>query len=712
MRARFAIAFGLLLSLATLNIAAFNWGARKREREFQALHHAIAVHSALNETRADLDNQYKRVKIVSDLLGVEQVSLGRAEYDRIVQSIRALRAKLAPLSQHPAADAKSEDHQSLVLTSRRIARLADSWIRFYTRQLDDPGAALAEVVVTAEPLAQELLTKELPRAIEAENVRVQQARDTFVATDRLSSRLVWIILLATGLLSAALAYSLSRHLLRAIVALKAGAERFGTGDFNYRVTVPNAEELAEVGNSLNTMALRLRYAREELEVRNVELANLAFKDVLTQLANRAVFRERVELALAAQGRRPEEIAVLFVDVDNFKAINDTLGHGVGDRLLVDVAKRLLSATRGIDTVARLGGDEFAILLDHMHVGKQAIVVAERIITNLAAPFSVDGHVVHISASLGLAWGRDGEGADELLRNADVAMYRAKARGKGRYEIFAPDMHRALLDRAQLETELRAAIEREELCIAYQPLVKLDTEEIVGFEALARWNHPTRGPISPEVFIPLAEDTGTILPLGRKILQDACSEVGAWCRSLGIDEPLSISVNVPSRQLEHPSFVNDVIEALERAALPPHCLILEITETAVMRESAVTLLRLNHLKALGVRLAIDDFGTGYSSLAYLRRFPVDVIKIDKAFVDGIVKGASDTALVQAIITLSQALQLSTVAEGIELAKQAAVLRELGCELGQGFLFSRPLSAADAQRLLREAGIATLNLRSVA
>jgi diguanylate cyclase (GGDEF)-like protein len=698
LRARFGIALGILLTLAILNIGAFFWGAQKRSRAFQDLHHAIAIHSALNELRADLDNHHTRVKVVSDLLGVEQVSLGREEYGRVISSINALRQRLAPLVHHDQArTAAPDEHQGLPRLSQRVRKLTDSWTTFYTRQLDDPGVALAEVAVTAEPLAQELLAHELPQAIESENESVQRARDVFVATDRLSSRLNWAILFVTGLFSIAVA-SISRQLLRAIVSLKAGAERFGAGDLAYRVTVSNAEELAEVGNSLNTMALRLRYAREELEVRNVELANLAFKDALTQLANRAVFRERVELALATEERRPEEVAVLFIDLDNFKSVNDTFGHGSGDRLLMEVATRLLNATRGIDTVARLGGDEFAILLDHVHVGKQAVLVADRINAALSAPFSIEGHIVHVTASLGLAWGRDGEGASELLRNADVAMYRAKARGKGRYEVFAPEMHAALLDRVQLETELRTAVEREELSIAYQPVIDLVTEKVVGFEALARWQHPTRGPVSPAMFIPLAEDSGVIFPLGRWILEHACTEAAAWSAALGMPDALTVSVNVSSRQLEHPSFTSDVVRALEVSQLPPRCLILEITETAIMRESAVMLLRLNHLKELGVSLAIDDFGTGYSSLAYLRRFPVDVIKIDKAFVDAIVNGASDTALVQAIITMSQALGLRTVAEGIEVGKQHSVLRDLGCQLGQGYLFSRPLTRADARSRL--------------
>jgi diguanylate cyclase (GGDEF)-like protein len=701
LRAGFAIAFGLLLAFATLNIGAFYWGARQRDRVFRELRNAIARHSTLTEIRADLENQYKRVKVVSDLLGVEQVSLGREEYGRIIRSLDLLRARLAPLTAQREEVSGLVGHpgdSNLERLSARVGKLADSWAIFYARQLDDPGAALAEVVVTSEPLAQELLIDELPQAIHSEYEHVQRASDAFVHTDRLSSRLIWAILLASGLLSVTLAYSLSRQLMRAFASLKTGAERFGAGELAYRVTVDNVDELAEVGRSLNLMALRLRYAREELEVRNAELAELAFRDALTQLSNRAVFRERVALALAVEGRQPSEVAVLFIDLDEFKAVNDTFGHATGDRLLIDVANRLRSATRGIDTVARLGGDEFAILLDHVQIGKQAVIVAERVIAALSAPISVDGRSIHMAASIGLAWGRDGEGADELLRNADVAMYRAKARGKGRYEVFVPEMHAALVDRAQLEGELRTAVERNELTVVYQPIVHLHTERAVGFEALARWQHPNRGHVSPATFIPLAEDTGVILTLGRWILEEACKEAAKWeGYSLGT-EPFTVSVNVSSRQLEQPSFTTDVARALELSGLAPQRLTLEITESVIMRDSKTMLQRLNELKALGVRLAIDDFGTGYSSLAYLQRFPVDIIKVDRAFVDPIAKNGNDAALVQAIITLSDALDLRTVAEGIEVAEQHSLLRDLGCHLGQGYLFARPMRASDARNLL--------------
>jgi diguanylate cyclase (GGDEF)-like protein len=705
LRGAFAITFGLLLGLATLNIGAFYWGARQRNGVFRELSDAMARHSALTELRADLETQYKRVKVVSDLLSVEHASVGRQEYARLVDSLQQMRTHVALLTQERPATSRLTGHEQaetgLTTLAAHVNTLADSWAQFYTRQLDNPGSAVSEVARTSEVLAQALLTEELPSAIRSEYRHVQRATAVFEQTDRLTSRLVWAILLASGLFSITLAYSLSRQMLRAFASLKTGAERFGAGELAYRVQVEDVDELAEVSRSLNTMALRLRYAREELEVRNAELAELAYRDALTQLSNRAVFRERVALALATDGRNASEVAVLFVDLDNFKSVNDTFGHASGDRLLIEIANRLRSATRGIDTVARLGGDEFAILLDHVQIGKQAVLVAERIIASLSAPISIDGRQVHMAASVGLAWGRDGEGADELLRNADVAMYRAKSRGKGRYEVFVPEMHAALVDRAQLEGELRVAVEAQRLSVVYQPIVHLHTERAVGFEALARWHHPERGNVSPATFIPLAEDTGVIHALGRWILEQACLQAAKWDGHSSGGEPFSISVNVSSRQLEQASFTTDVTRALQLSGLEPQRLVLEITESVIMRDSKTMLQRLNQLKELGVQLAIDDFGTGYSSLAYLQRFPVDVIKVDRAFTDSVAKSGSDAALVQAIITLSDALGLRTVAEGIEVAEQRTLLRDLGCHLGQGFLFARPMSAEDATQAVAEA-----------
>jgi diguanylate cyclase (GGDEF)-like protein len=690
LHARFGLAIVLLAVLVSVNIGAFYSGARQRERVFGELRRAIARHTALLEAKAELDDQYKRVRVVSDLLGVEGAGFGRDEEEGIVRSIDALRGILAVATLH-------DDDPAMARLHKRTDSLAGSWKLFYRERLIDPAAALQRVVMESEPLAQELLAREFPAVIRAQNRRVELTSVAFARTDEESWRRIWIILLASVLVLGVTSWSLSRDLLRAIRALKTGAERFGAAELEHRVQIENFDELAEVGESLNTMAHRLRRAHEELEVRNEELARLAFRDGLTKLANRALFRERVERALRGGDPKPEEIAVLFVDLDNFKGVNDTWGHSMGDRLLVEVSARLLHATRGCDTVARLGGDEFAILLD-VRQGDEAVIVAERIIAILRKPFHIDDFLIHVGASIGLAWGRDGDTADELLRNADVAMYAAKSRGKGCYEVFAPAMHAALLDRAELEADLRTALDDDQFVLVYQPIINLSSQHPTGYEALLRWQHPRRGTIMPTTFIPIAEESGVILALGRWVLQQACLESSRWQAMLpGVH--MTVNVNVSSRQLDDPAFVMDVTAAIRHAGLDPQRLVLEITESVIMRDSAITLDRLRELKTLGVRLAIDDFGTGYSSLAYLQQFPVDIIKIDKAFVNSVAISGSDAALARTIIMLSETLGLSTVAEGIEYQDQHVMLTELGCELGQGFLFARPLDVGDVREQLQ-------------
>jgi len=689
LRARFGLALALLVALILVNIGSFSWGGRQRSRVFQDLQRAIERHSALNEALARLEAEEKQVRVVSDLLGVDGHGVDPAELDGVLARIRQTRDSL------DAALAGTED-PALVRIAARADSLAVSWTTFYSHLGRDPEAALEEVVLRAEPLAGHLLTQDLPAVIRAQRSRVQLASSAFAGADRMWYRTVWTILLASALLFAVMAWSLSRDLLRAIGVLKMGAERFGSAELSHRIEVENFNELGEVGERMNAMAQRLRRAHEELEVRNEELALLAFRDALTKLSNRALFRERVEMALRAVNGTGT-IAVLFVDLDNFKAVNDTYGHSAGDRLLVEVAARLLHATRGCDTVARLGGDEFAILLD-VQQGDEAAIVAERIIASLRKPFSLDDRTVHIGASVGLACGQDGDGTDELLRNADVAMYAAKDNGRGRYHVFAPAMHEALLDRAELEADLRAALQRKEFSLEYQPIVELESESIIGYEALIRWRNPKRGAVEPSTFVPIAEECGVILPLGRWVLREACREAARWEQMLPA-VPITVNVNVSSHQLEHPEFIDDLTEALQDTGLDPSRLVLEITESVIMRDSALNLERLRMMKSLGVRLAIDDFGTGFSSLAYLQRFPVDVIKIDKAFVKSVAISANDAALARTIIMLSETLRLKTVAEGIEYRDQQAMLQSLGCELGQGYLYSTPLAPSEIRASLR-------------
>jgi diguanylate cyclase (GGDEF)-like protein len=449
-----------------------------------------------------------------------------------------------------------------------------------------------------------------------------------------------------------------------------------------------------------------------------ELTHQAYHDALTGLANRARFSERVGVALARPGRRPEEVAVLFLDVDHFKAVNDSLGHEAGDVLLRAVAQRLLEATRGSDTVARLGGDEFAVLLENVRTDHDAVIVAERILAAMRPGVALgrpdaegDGaRAVRVGTSVGIARARGGEEADALLRHADLAMYTAKRDGRGRFALFEPAMHAAAVERLELDADLRASLERLEAApsrasdggdghdfhLVYQPVVELATGRVVAAEALLRWRHAQRGLVPPAVFIPVAEETGLIGSLGRWVLEAACRQAAAW----GDRGPV-VSVNLSGRQLDDPALVAGVEGALAAAGLAPRRLTLEITESVVMRRTDATLERLRALKALGVRLAIDDFGTGYSSLSYLQRFPVDVLKIDKSFVDGVASEAHDAALARTIVALGTTLGLRTVAEGIETEDQQAALLALGCTYGQGYFFARPLPAGAFGALVRAA-----------
>ncbi|HEU4628990.1 MAG TPA: EAL domain-containing protein [Gemmatimonadaceae bacterium] len=419
-----------------------------------------------------------------------------------------------------------------------------------------------------------------------------------------------------------------------------------------------------------------------------ELLRRTRLDPLTGLANRAHFRERVEAALCRTQRTGEEVGVLFLDLDDFKRVNDSFGHAEGDALLVAVAERLRRATRGCDTIARLGGDEFAVLLEDVRGG--VTTVAERVAEAFARIIPLRGAEVLVTASIGVATSCPGLPADALLRNADVAMYEAKARGKGHYALFTPAMHAAVLVRLQLESELRAASTQGQFVLHYQPIVRLDSGETVGAEALVRWEHPERGLVMPSGFVAFAEQAGIIVPLGRWVLREACRQAAEWQRP---GAPVGITVNVSARQLQEPTLLDDVHAALTDAGLPAACLSLEITESVLMEHTDATLATLHALKALGVRLALDDFGTGYSSLSCLDRFPIDTLKIDRAFVDAVGDDQADPVLARIVLSLGETLGLTTVAEGIEHARQVAGLRALGCELGQGYHFAHPLSAEE-------------------
>jgi diguanylate cyclase (GGDEF)-like protein len=433
-----------------------------------------------------------------------------------------------------------------------------------------------------------------------------------------------------------------------------------------------------------------------------ELQHLAFHDDLTGLANRALFLDRLEHGLAMSRRSGTPIALIYLDLDDFKTVNDSLGHVAGDRLLRLVAGRLQAAVRDADTVARLGGDEFALLLEATDADGAARV-AGKVLELLIDPVEVGGTIVLPRASLGIAVAGPGEAAGDVLRHADIAMYAAKRHGKHGYRLFDEGMQASLTSRMQLEQELRAAIAEEQLVLHYQPLVDLATEEVTGVEALVRWDHPQRGMLPPSEFIAVAEETGMVRELGAWVLHRAAADLVRLQRATG--RPLSVSVNVAAPQLDG-TFVAIVRAALAAARLAPEHLVLEITETCLVRDDATIVPQLATLRRLGVRIAIDDFGTGYSSLAYLRTLPIDHLKIDRAFIRDVTAGPEGSALAHSIIKLGTTFNLHVVAEGIETPEQAAVLRRLGCHSGQGYLYRRPSDLESLQAVLGPGGSSSM------
>ncbi|PRY33411.1 putative bifunctional diguanylate cyclase/phosphodiesterase [Pseudosporangium ferrugineum] len=442
------------------------------------------------------------------------------------------------------------------------------------------------------------------------------------------------------------------------------------------------------------LVLNTRDVHDARELQD-RLVHEAYHDALTGLPSRALFRERLAGALG-RGAGPDDVAILFLDLDGFKEVNDSLGHAAGDRLLLDVAERLRAAVREGDTVARFGGDEFGVIVESVTARADAEAVAGRIAAALREPFCAGGRELHVAVSIGLACASDAADVEHLLRNADLAMYRAKSGGGDGLAAYDPAMLAGLVSRLELEADLRAALARDELALHYQPTVDLRTGEITGFEALVRWHHPARGTVPPLDFIGTAEATGLIVPLGRWVLAEACRQAVAW--GAGTTRRLKMAVNVSVRQFELTDLAATVAEVLAESGLPADQLCLEMTESVLLTDTDENLAQLQRLRALGVTLAMDDFGTGYSSLAYLRRFPLDILKIDRSFVDRLGGDDRDEALVRTIVRLGRSLGMATVAEGIEDAAQLSVLRELRCDFAQGFYLSRPLPPAQATRVL--------------
>jgi diguanylate cyclase (GGDEF)-like protein len=508
-----------------------------------------------------------------------------------------------------------------------------------------------------------------------------------------AARLNWLIglsgIVLALLLAALLAQRLSKSLLRPLRQLSDAAGSLAQGHLDHRVEIDSTAELNELGSSFNVMAEALQGQREELE-------RHAFSDALTGLANRVLFEDRAGHALERVAGRGARVAVLVLDVDGFKLINDALGHASGDELLTHAAWRMRGSLRPSDTLARLGSDEFAVLLESVRGLDDALGAAERLRQAFADPFVLKGSEVLVTASVGIAMStEDTPDAAELLRRADLAMYRVKARGRNGCEFFDPAMDNQAADRLEMVSALRRAVEREQLVVRYQPIVDLETGEVRAAEALLRWQRPG-GLVSPVEFIPLAEETGVIVSLGEWVLHEACAEAQRWS-----DESLPavpVTVNVSARQLLDPRFERIVAAALAASRLDPARLILEVTESSVMQNVDVTIAKLDRIAVTGVRMALDDFGEGYSSLGQLRELPIDILKIARPFVRELTDDQHDPALVRGIIELARSLGLRLIAEGIEYPEQHAILRAFDCPLGQGFLFARPLQAKDLREML--------------
>jgi diguanylate cyclase (GGDEF)-like protein/PAS domain S-box-containing protein len=425
-------------------------------------------------------------------------------------------------------------------------------------------------------------------------------------------------------------------------------------------------------------------------------------DLVTNLPNRLLFKDRVSQSIALAKRQNRSIAVIFLDLDRFKHINDSLGHATGDKVLQSVSKRLVGCVRASDTVSRQGGDEFVVLLSEIAYPEAAAASANKILLSLTAPHSIGGQDLHVDASIGISiYPEDGEDAETLIKNADTAMYHAKERGRNNFQFFKAEMNLKAVERQSIEVDLRRALERKEFLLYYQPKVNLDTGEITGVEALIRWQHPDRGLLLPGQFVPIAEDCGLILQIGRWVLREACRQARAW-QDAGLP-PMRIAVNVSPVEFRDTGFVEGVRTALLKTGLEARYLDLELTEGVLMENAESTASALHELKSMGVHLAVDDFGTGYSSLSYLRQFPIDVLKIDQSFVQQITSNSDDSTIVTAIISMGKSLKHIVVAEGIETREQRAYLQTKFCTEGQGYLFSRPLAAAQFAHLV-QTGIA--------
>jgi diguanylate cyclase (GGDEF)-like protein len=534
-----------------------------------------------------------------------------------------------------------------------------------------------------------------------------QASNKFHSTAQIAEQRIevaWLILTATVtatlVVSVAMAMNLIKAMVQPIHTLVNATRMITSGNMGYTIDYQDKTEFGELASHFNAMSISLKdsYAKREDEIAErkkaeEKLMHDAFHDALTGLPNRALFMDRLQHAITTSQRRAGTpyYAVLFCDIDRFKVINDSLGHPIGDQLLLIVGRKLIDCVRPGDTVARLGGDEFAILLENIGELAHAVDVAERVKRILSTPITVKGNDIFTSLSIGIAMGTERyERPEQALRDADIAMYEAKGRGNASYEVFDTKMHANILDRMQLETDLRGAVDRKEFILYYQPIIDLKTQRVTGFEALVRWNHPKRGLIYPLEFIPLAEETGLINHIGDWILHEACRELKRLQIRNPMQPPLTMSINISIKQFAQQDLVSKLSEFLAETEVDPRTLALEITESMIMANIDAAAETMNRLREMGMQLHIDDFGTGHSSLSYLHRFPVNALKIDRSFISKLTTDGANKEIITSIISLAKNLHVDVIAEGVEMDHQLSNIKELNCGYCQGFLIARPMA----------------------
>ncbi|MBD1823381.1 EAL domain-containing protein [Cyanobacteria bacterium FACHB-DQ100] len=595
------------------------------------------------------------------------------------------------------------------------------WAEVNVTQLEDAAGSATATLITVKDITERKWLEEYLRLLESvvvnanEIVMISQTEEA--VADPLSLRIIYVndafsrttgyssgeaigksALVLLGEKTSMAEVNRIRTALRSYQPVRAEVVLYRKNGTHFWVDVnmvPIRNEQGQVTHFVSVM-------REVTERKIVEeqLRRNAFHDSLTGLPNRLLFMERLTQTVErAHEDESYQFALLFLDLDRFKVINDSLGHMLGDQLLVAIARRLEGCLKQEDMVARLGGDEFTILLENIQQDSDAEKIAERVQQALSAPFNLSGHEVFTSASIGITLSStEFDRPEDLLRGADIAMYRAKAQGKACHEVFDTDMHTHVVALMQLENDLRKAVERQEFELYYQPIIELANGRITGFEALVRWQHPEQGTISPAKFVPIAEETGLVIPLGQWVLREACRQLKQWQDQFASEPPLSVSVNLSSRQFSQPYLIDQVRKILAETGVDARCLKLEITESAIMENTKFAMDMLLQLKAMGIQLSVDDFGTGYSSLGYLYRFPMDVLKIDQSFISRVDVDGEKLELVRTIITLAWNLGMDVVAEGVETMKQLTQLKALKCEYAQGFLFSEPVPQRDAEKLI--------------